>query len=280
MFALALLDHRRQQHQPLAFRQRQHLIHHLADGLGVEVNAVIGTARKAADRHVGDRQEAVEDDAVSQLQLALVVALERGLVAGEEGPHRVVDEVEHEPLALPVAGLVQQAQGLQALREDPVAPLRVGTGRAERGERRGHLDAVLAQEAEEVALRGQQQHGEVAAVDDAPAQREGLRHQEAELRVELRRPAGDVEGGDPGLPAQELHDLLGRLAADHLAAVGAGVHVAVGAGLVAELADVDLQDLDRVGLERGPPVAGEHILEGGGAASLERAICAAGKESS
>ena len=40
---------------------------------------------EAADRHVRDREQPVEHDPVPHLQLAPVVALERGLVAGEEG---------------------------------------------------------------------------------------------------------------------------------------------------------------------------------------------------
>ena len=50
IFALAFLDHRRQQHQPRTFGQRQHLIDHLADGLRVEVDTMIWAARNTSPR--------------------------------------------------------------------------------------------------------------------------------------------------------------------------------------------------------------------------------------
>ena len=47
VLALAAAHHRRQQHQPGAFGQAQHVVHHLADGLRLERNAVVGTAGRA-----------------------------------------------------------------------------------------------------------------------------------------------------------------------------------------------------------------------------------------
>ena len=47
---------------------------------------------EAADRHVGDREQPVEDDAVAAPQLAAVVGLELGLRRRQERADRVVDE--------------------------------------------------------------------------------------------------------------------------------------------------------------------------------------------
>ena len=58
--------------------------------------------------------------------------------------------------------------------------------------------------------------------------------------------------------SQARVDDLGR---HHLGAIGPGVHVAVMTGLVAPLADVDLQDLDRSGAERIVAGAGGSLLE-------------------
>jgi hypothetical protein len=55
--------------------------------------------------------------------------------------------------------------------------------------------------------------------------------------------------------------LLHRRTRHYLAAIRAGVDMAVTAGLIAELADVDLQDLNARGLERQQPLAGEGLLE-------------------
>ena len=46
VFALALADHRRQQHEFAAFRLRQHQIDHLADGLRFQWNVVIRATRR------------------------------------------------------------------------------------------------------------------------------------------------------------------------------------------------------------------------------------------
>ncbi len=45
VLALTLFDDRREQHQALAFRLRQHVVHHLADGLRIQRHVVIRAAR-------------------------------------------------------------------------------------------------------------------------------------------------------------------------------------------------------------------------------------------
>ena len=47
MLALAVSDHRGEDHDPRPLRQRHDLVHHLADGLGVQGFAVLGAARFA-----------------------------------------------------------------------------------------------------------------------------------------------------------------------------------------------------------------------------------------
>ena len=47
VLALAVFHQGCQQHQAVAFGQRQHLIHHLAHGLGLQRVAVLGAARGA-----------------------------------------------------------------------------------------------------------------------------------------------------------------------------------------------------------------------------------------
>ena len=50
VLALAVGDDRRQQHQRRAFRQREHLVDHLADRLRLEVGVVVRAARDAGAR--------------------------------------------------------------------------------------------------------------------------------------------------------------------------------------------------------------------------------------
>src|SRR5712691_4541644 len=55
---------------------------------------------EALDRHVGERVEPVEHDAVALAEHALVVGLERRLRRRQRWSLRIVDEVEHEPRRL------------------------------------------------------------------------------------------------------------------------------------------------------------------------------------
>ncbi len=88
----------------------------------------------------------------------------------------------------------------------------------------------------------------------APAARLG--DQPAEMRVELGRSAGDIHCGY----SRFRHELQAggyRLPAHDLAPVGTGVDVTVVARLVANLADIDLQDGDSFGSWRTLPVMGQ-----------------------
>jgi hypothetical protein len=59
MLALARLDDGREQHQAIAFRQGQHVVDHLADGLRFQRDAVIGTAGLAG---TGEQQAKIVVD--------------------------------------------------------------------------------------------------------------------------------------------------------------------------------------------------------------------------
>ena len=82
------------------------------------------------------------------------------------------------------------------------------------------------------------------------------------MRVELRRAAGDVEGGDALAFEEGEHD-PDDLGGHFFGAVGARVDVAMHAGLVAAIADIDLERVEpaapdrREGnlLKQGPSIA-------------------------
>ncbi len=59
VFPLPFLDHRCQQHQPAPFRKGHHLIHHLADGLGLQGVTMLGAAGFAG---TGEQQTQVVVD--------------------------------------------------------------------------------------------------------------------------------------------------------------------------------------------------------------------------
>src|SRR2546428_14171513 len=101
---------------------------------------------------------------------------------------------------------------------------------------------------------------------DVSPERGRARHDFPEVGVQLRRAARDVERGN-ARPLEKGETRLEDRAWHLLDAIRPGVHVAVAAGLVASLPDVDLEDLDRGGAERGTGggegAVGEAPPEGG-----------------
>src|ERR1051326_4534302 len=95
----------------------------------------------------------------------------------------------------------------------------------------------------EIAIVRQSSDGQIAAIDDPTAEPASLPHDSAELGMELRRAAGDVEGGNLLLSQHSqagVHDLRRH----HFLPLRTGIDVTVPASLVAALADIDLKDRD------------------------------------
>ena len=99
---------------------------------------------------------------------------------------------------------------------------------------------MLGEELRQAVLPRLEQDGEVAAVDHLDAERPRRAHQVAKPGVQLGRPAGEVEGAD-ATRGEHLRDQGHRPGVHHLGAIGAGVHVTMHAGLVAAIAEIDLQ---------------------------------------
>ena len=101
---------------------------------------------EAADRHVGEREEPVERDAVVAGEPGLPLALQRGLRAGQEGAGRVADERQAAPrVALAVARGVQPPQRLDRPVEGALAPLGVRVEPAVVGQGADDLDPARAE---------------------------------------------------------------------------------------------------------------------------------------
>src|SRR5205807_7294399 len=99
------------------------------------------------------------------------------------------------------------------------------------------LDFVGGEEGGQVVESRRTEDRQVAAVDHMRAKGPRLGDQPSEVGVQFGCAAGDVDDGDLA-PGHGVKAVPHRLARHHLAAVGAGVDVAVPACLVAELADV------------------------------------------
>jgi len=166
----------------LAHRQIQHLVevaivessipadrdgvaaHHAGGGSRIEgvgqslhillvIAALHEKLKKPADRHVGDRIEVVERNAVPGQEFFPELRFDGLLLGWEKGACRIVDEIEREPTArLSVAEPIEQPQRLDRLFKNALASLRIGLTGAGGGERGDHLDAMFRQELPQVGL--------------------------------------------------------------------------------------------------------------------------------
>ena len=91
----------------------------------------------------------------------------------------------------------------------------------------------------------------------------------AELRVELRRPAGDVEHRERAA-LQQRQAGLEYIVGHDLRTVGAGVDVAVRADLVAAPAHVQLESVERLTAEGLADAIGEGVLRVASDSTLHR----------
>ena len=178
---------------------------------------------EALDRHVGEREEPVEGDAVALAEHALVVGLERFLRRRQRRPLRIVDEVEHEPrLVATIAERVEPLAGRGSRRR--TRPCRAGGRHCPRGSRasRRRSRPAAGEKGGQVLLARHLQDGQVAAVDHPHAHVARRADQSPEMRIELGRAAGDVEGRDAP-PREEGEHHVDRLAR-HFLGCGSGRH--------------------------------------------------------
>src|SRR4051812_5026852 len=95
-------------------------------------------APEPLDRHVRQRVEMIENNAMAHAELALVIGLERLLARWQRWALRVVYKVEHKTAAfLRVAKRIEARQAGDALFVDSFAPLAVDQVFGVAGQRRG-----------------------------------------------------------------------------------------------------------------------------------------------
>src|SRR5262245_36569887 len=235
--------------------------HHLVE-VGVEVRALqqvevavelaVGNEDRAEalNRHVGERVESVENDAVIFAEHALVVVLERLLRRRQRRTLGIIDEVEHEPsLGAPVAQPIEGFQPADGRFEHALAALAIDVVFEIAGKRSDDLDPLAGEKFGEVLLAGDFENGEIAAIHHAHAHGPRGGNQSTKMRVEFRRAAGDVEGRQ-ALSRKESEHRVDYLARHSLGTVRAGVDVAVHAGLIAAIADIDLKRVEPAAPDR------------------------------
>ncbi len=198
--------------------------------------------QESADRHIGDRIEPVEFDTVLGAEFFLELGFDGLLFWRQERSDGIVDKIQGKPaVRSTIAEAVQETKRFYRLLEDSVATLCIGLARAVRRKRGDDLDSMASEKFPQVGLRGDQQHGEVAAIHHLPSESAGLFDQPTEPGVEFWRSSCDVYSWDVGL-GQSLNTLLRCLQGHGLGTIRAGVHMAVTTSLVTELADIDLKD--------------------------------------
>jgi len=201
------------------------------------------------DRHVGEHEQAVEDDAVGLAKDALVFGLERRLRRRQRWALRIVDEVEDESLVAAVAERIKPLQPADRSVEHALAALALDIVGEIAGHRSDNFDLLGGEEGGEVFLARLRQDGEIASVHDAQAACTRAAHQSPEVRIEFGRPAGDVERADGAAVEHGEHE-VGDVARHFLGAVRPGIDVAVHAALIAAVADIHLQRVETSALER------------------------------
>ena len=210
--------------------------------------------------------ESIERDAVIAIEAALPLPLHRALIAGEQRSYRVHHQGQDPGrIAGSIAGGVEPCECLDRFFKGAVAALGIGVASAKVRQRAHHLNLAFSKKLRQIRVTLKQEHGQVAAIDDVLASGRTLIDQIAEVRIELGGAAGEingvgiapVEGGEAGVHGFTIHDLP--------PAVRTGVDVAVAAGHVAELAEIDLEDLDAARSEGvGPagPQCGREVSAG------------------
>ena len=89
-----------------------------------------------ADRHVGDRIEMVEFDAMASPEFLSKLHFNRFLLGREKGSHGITHEIQRQPAArLAVAELIEKAKRLDRLLKHALASLRIGLAGAVIGQR-------------------------------------------------------------------------------------------------------------------------------------------------
>ena len=153
---------------------------------------------------------------------------------------RVVDQMKRQCWVTAVTDCVEPLKPADRTVENAFAALMFDIVPQIARHRRDHFDAFARQKFGKILLARLLQDCEVAAIHHFDAEFACLAHQPPEMRIEFGRSAGDVERRYL-LTAKKVQDQVGDRTGHFFGSVGPGIDVTMDAGLVAAIADVDLQ---------------------------------------
>ncbi len=200
--------------------------------------------KKPADRHIGDRIEMVELDTMASPEFFSKLRLDRLLLGREKRAYRIAHEIQRQPAArLSVAELVEESERLDRFLKYAIAALRIGLVGSVIGQRCDDFHTMPGEELCQVRLGRKQQDRQVTAIHHMATQCPALFNQPTKIGVEFRRSACDIDGLNIRL-GESANALLRRFAGHVFRPVRPRIDMAVPAGLIAELADIDLKHCD------------------------------------
>ena len=139
--------------------------------------------QEPADRHVGDRVEPVELDAMRGAAFFPKLGFDGLLLWRQERTDGIVDQVQGEPaIRQAIAESVQQTECHHRFLKNAVASLCIGLAGTVRRKRGDDFHLVVSQEFREIRLGRKQQHGQITAIHHMPAKPAGLFDEPAKMR--------------------------------------------------------------------------------------------------
>src|SRR4051812_5516178 len=225
----------------------------LAQQIDVAIELALGDKDRAEalNRHVCKRIEPVERDAVTLAEHALVIGLQRLLRRRQRWPLWIIDKIEYKPgFGVAITQFVEASKSAQRTFEHSLATLAIHVVFEIARHGCGDLDLLAGKELGEILLSGHFEDRQIAAIHHLHVHLARGAHQLAEVRIEFRRAAGDVERRY-ALASEEREYDVDHLARHFLGAVRTGVDMAMHAGLVAAIAKIDLQRVEPSPSDRG-----------------------------
>ena len=218
--------------------------------VGVELSLGDQHAAEALNRHVGEREQAIEHDAVTLAQMLFIRGFERGLGWRQARALRVVDQVEDQAASrLAIAQRIQPPEPLEAGLENAFAALLFNVLFQVARQGGDDFDAMGREKHRQIVVAGFLQYGQVAAVDHAQPARARGNDQAAEIAVQLGCPPGEIDGGDLGAGGEEIDRGVHGFVRHLFFSIRSCVHVAVHTALVAAVAKIQLQRFDGAALQ-------------------------------
>ena len=240
-----------------------HLVkaHHASNRHGIEVvgqqaqilfeqAGIQQVSGKATQGKVVEGKEVVETHALVSLQHHLVGFLQHILRRRQERTRHVVDQVKHQGLSLgtsalahAVPPLVQLPHRIHGARKHPGAALGVGAIGLVEGNGADQMGPGACEQVHQPRMLGLKEQRQVGADQNfAPCCLSAPRRlfqEPSKVRMKLRRPSRNVHDGEAASGKALQHRLHG-FPGHGLGSAGVAVQIAVPAGQIARVGDVDL----------------------------------------